>query len=343
MTWETRLAAEPWKYDMFAILRRIEAANPDKPRLGDSGSRREEYVELGQEPYLEFAASNIASYVPATQDRKARMLVRFLGLLGPMGPLPSSTTDEAMRWYRRREDAFSRFLDIFNGRFLQLFYRAFADARPAEQRARPRDDRFAAYVGASMGVGGKSWQGLDSMPDLEKLRFAGILGARNVSASRIEYLISGSFGVRAEVDQFVGMALELGADEITRIGGRDATLGRGAMLGSRVISVDHKFRLRIFVDGIDAYESFLPGGRWSRRLIDTLENAVGQEYEWEVELVIHKSLTRPARLGSYGRLGWTGWMRGPAPVAGTEFLSARFSPHALGNNARREATGRNLS
>ena len=329
MNWELGITTEPWRYDMFATLRRFEALNPDLPRLGDSASRRDEYLDLGQEPYLSFAASNIAKFTPKGPNRKARLLVRFLGMLGPMGPLPLTTTEEAFHWYARRDDAFCRFLDIFNNRFLQLFYRAFADARPAEQHARARDDRFAVYVGSAMGVGGDIWRDLDSMPDLEKLRFAGLLGARNISASRIEYLISGSFDVRAEVDQFIGMALELGPDEVSRLGEAGSTLGGGALLGSRVISVDHKFRLRIYADTLEVYERFLPGGIWSRRLLDTLANAVGQEYDWDVELVIDESLVKPAKLGSYGQLGWTGGMRKPARSEARRYVRARFSQNAL--------------
>ena len=52
-----------------------------------------------------------------------------------------------------RDDAFPRFLDLFNHRFLQLFFRAWADSRPIAQHDRPRDDRFIAYIGSMIGVG----------------------------------------------------------------------------------------------------------------------------------------------------------------------------------------------
>lgn len=329
MSWEQGITAEPWRYDMFATLRRSEALHPEKPRLGDSATLREEYIDLGQEPHLSFAAANIAKYVPATGDHRAKLVLRFLGMLGPMGPLPLATTDEARRWYTHHDDSFARFLDIFNDRFLQLFYRAFADARPAEQHARPSDDRFMDYVGSVIGIGARPWRNLDSMPDLEKLRFAGLLGARCISASRIEHVVSGTFGVKAEVEQFIGLALELGPDEVTRLGQANASLGAGGMLGSRVISVDHKFRLLLTVEDLPTYEAFLPGGRWCRRLVDTLVNVVGQEYEWDVELLLPARLARPTQLGSYGRLGWTGWMRKPEQEEARGYVRARFTPSAL--------------
>lgn len=321
------MAATPWSHDLMATLRRIEVLNPDLPRLGDSAVRRDEVVDLGQIPHLDFPASNVARYRPATQGAKAQLLQKFMGMLGPMGPLPLHTTEEALEWFARRDDAFCRFLDIFNGRFLQLFYRAFADARPGEQAARPRDDRFAVYVGAAAGVGGALWRGLDAMPDGQKLQFAGLMGARTISAARIEYLVSGVFRLDAEVDQFIGTTLPIGPDERTRLGRQHALLGAGALLGAQIISVDHKFRLRLFAPSLEAYERFLPGGAWCARLVDTIAYAVGQEYDWDVELVLAEAQVRPVQLGRYGRLGWTGWMR--RPDLGPGRVSARFSPAAL--------------
>jgi type VI secretion system protein ImpH len=44
---------EPWRFDFFAVMRRLERSYPDRPRIGDAASRREEYVVLGQDPYMD--------------------------------------------------------------------------------------------------------------------------------------------------------------------------------------------------------------------------------------------------------------------------------------------------
>ena len=324
--WRQVMAEQPWAHDFFWALNRHEAIAEDRPRIGDSAGRREEYLDLGQVPHLDFPASTVASYEPKTERDKARLRVKFLGLLGPMGPLPSAITEEALRWFTRHDDAFVRFLDIFNNRFLQLFFRAHSDARPASHRLRPAEDRFRDYVGAAMGIGSSGWRDLDSLPDLQKCGFAGLLGARTVSASRIEGLIAGIFGVPAEVEQFVGAWLPLAPDEQTRLGSAHASLGQGAMVGRGVLVVDTKFRLRLFPGTLARYERFLPNGAWFRRLVDAISNAVSQEYEWDVELVLPDHEPRPTQLGSYGRLGWTSWMRSPEfEPAGAE-LRTRFSP-----------------
>jgi len=100
-----RMAAEPWRFDFYDILRQLERANAGKPRIGDSATRRDEYIDLGQDPYLEFPASNIASV--AERQGRLKIIVKFLGLLGPQGALPLPTTDESIGWLLMRDERLS--------------------------------------------------------------------------------------------------------------------------------------------------------------------------------------------------------------------------------------------
>ena len=326
MTWRDGLANEPWAFDFFWVVGRFEALNQEKPRIGDTSTRRQEYLDLGQIPFMDFATSNIATFDPGSASAKPRIRVKFMGLLGPMGPLPLTTTEEAYRWYRDRDDSFVRFLDIFNNRFLQFFYRAHADARPAAHMRQPDSDRFRDYVGSAIGIGNSTWRDMDRLPDYQKLAYAGLLSARGASASRIEHLISGLFGIEAEVEEFIGTYLDVDPADQTRLGAANADLGRGAMAGSRVLTVDTRFRLSLHVGSLREYENFLPGGHWADRLVDALSNAVGFEYDWEVELVLPRECARPAQLGGFGRLGWTTWVPDADVEGGPEYVRTRFSP-----------------
>src|SRR5262249_19120117 len=151
-----------------------ERSYPERPRVGDSAARREDFVALGQDPYMDFPASNLSAFERAA-DGRFRVFVKFLGLLGPQGALPLATTEEAYLWNLMRDDAFPRFLDILNHRFLQLFFRAWSDARPVGQHDRPDADRFIAYIGAMIGIGSEPYRDLDSVADEAKLAFAGLM------------------------------------------------------------------------------------------------------------------------------------------------------------------------
>ncbi len=326
MSFADRLLAEPWAHDLLATLRRIERSFPDRPRIGDSASRREDSVTLGQNPFLDFPASTIGAADRDAAER-LRLFVRFLGLLGPQGALPLATTDEAYGWLLERDDALPRFLDVINHRFLQLFYRAWADARPIAQHEHPAADRFESYVGAAIGLGSPVFRDLDAVPDAGKIAFAGLLAPAARSGSRLRNALSGLLGVTAEVEEFVGTFLEFEPADRSRLGRANARLGQDLLLGKSVFSVEDRIRLRIYAADLPAYERLLPGGERCRMLADIVFFYLGDELDWDVELALPVAAVEPLRLGTSGRLGYTSWVASGADASGgSHRRDARFHP-----------------
>lgn len=306
-SYQARLEAEPWRFDFFAVLRRLERSFPERGRIADVAARRDEYVALGEPPFLDFPASTIAQADRDGQGR-LRLLVKFLGLLGPQGALPLTTTEESYHWSLVHDDAFPRFLDIFNHRFLQLFYRAWADSRPVAQHDRPDLDRFAAYVGSVIGLGSGPFHDRDSVPDAEKLAHAGLIGAQAKSASRLRSFLAGLFDAEVEIEQFCGTRLVFDPQDRTRIGRSHCALGGGALLGASVYSVEDKFRVCIVARDLAQFGRFLPNGDRCEPLADAVFFVLGEQFEWDVELALPVGEVEPIRLGRSGHLGWTSWM-----------------------------------
>ena len=324
--YQARLEAEPWRFDFYAVMRRLERSFPERPRIGDVAMRRDEYVALGEPAFLDFPASTIAEADRDGQGR-LRFLVKFLGLLGPQGALPLATTEESYHWQIARDDAFPRFLDIFNHRFLQLFYRAWADSRPIAQRDRPDLDRFAAYIGSMIGVGSKPYLARGNVPDAEKLAHAGLIGAQAKSASRLQRFLTGLFKAEVEIEQFVGMRLVFDPADRTRLGGAHCTLGGDALIGASVYSVEDKFRVKITAGDLAQFERFLPNGDRCAPLADAVFLHLGEQFEWDVELALPVGAVKPVRLGQSGHLGWTSWMAPNWTIEeGALRRDARFHP-----------------
>ena len=317
--------SEPWRFDFFAMMRRLERSFPDRPRIGDSASLREEYVSLGQDPFMDFPASNLTRVEPTASGR-VRVHAKFLGLLGPQGALPLATTEEAYAWLLMRDDAFPRFLDIFNHRFLQLFYRAWADARPIVQHDRPDADRFITYIGAMIGVGSPLYRDLDTVPDAAKLAFAGLMSPQAKSASRLRALIGGLFGVRAEVEQFVGARLVIEGNERSRLGMSNSSLGGDTVVGATVYSVHDKIRIRIYTRSLADYMRFLPTGDRCTPLADAVFFYIGDQLDWEAELALPAGEAAPIRLGTFGQIGWTTWLSPNWTAMDPYRCDARFHP-----------------
>ena len=89
------VSREPYRYDFYQTLRRVECLYPARPRWGTALRPVDEPLRLGQEPELAFAPSPLASLDPGANGAPPRLHVRLFGLLGPNGPLPIHLTEYA--------------------------------------------------------------------------------------------------------------------------------------------------------------------------------------------------------------------------------------------------------
>src|SRR6185436_5580856 len=106
-------------FDFFRAVRRMECAAPERPRGGAGSRAATDAVRVAQVPSLAFVPTTVAGFEPGFDGRPPRLLVNFLGLLGPNGPLPLHMT--AYVWDRLRnhhDRTLARFLDLFNHRMI---------------------------------------------------------------------------------------------------------------------------------------------------------------------------------------------------------------------------------
>ncbi len=124
-------------------------------------------------------------------------------------------------------------------------------------------------------------------------------------------MLTAFFTVPVAVECFVGAWLLLERGDHTRLGGGGAaaTLGGGALLGGRVWSRQDKFRLVFGPLTLPEYERLLPGGESFRTLVPIVRNHAGDVLAWDVRLVLARDEVPDTRLGQYGRLGWTTWLK----------------------------------
>ncbi len=316
------MAAAPHRYDFFQAMRLIEAYHADQPRLGTARRPQDEAVRLGQTDDLDFAPTPISAVKLADRSGRPRLEVRFFGLFGPNGPLPLHLTAYARdRRIHKGDETLGRFADMFHHRLLLLFYRAWAQARPTVSLDRPKEDRFADYVGSLLGVGGREWRGRDAAPDHARLAFAGTLARQVRNADGLAYVLSRYLGMRARVEQFVGRWMPLPAAELTRIGrpgasrrNSTAQLGSSAVLGRSVFDRQHHFRVHLGPLDPKAFDALLPVGTALPAVQALVRQYVGLEFGWDLQLTLKPGSAPAAQLGRQGRLGWTTWLRTPLRI-----------------------------
>lgn len=307
----TALQREPYRFDFYEAVRRLECAFADRPRLGRSTRASEDPVRLAQTPELGFAASTLASFEPGDPESPARLSVLFFGLFGPNGPLPLHLTDYARQRARALGDrAFSRFADTFHHRMLSLFYRAWADARPTVQFDRPAEDRFAVYVGSLFGMGSPALRERDQLSDLAKLHYAGPLAAQTRHAEGLEGIVADFFKIPTRIVQFVGQWIDIPEQGRLRLGESPETglLGQSTTVGGRVWDRQQKFRLVLGPLDLTQYRRLLPGSEALERLTALVRTYVGDELTWDVNLILERTEIPPLVLGGTAQLGWTSWL-----------------------------------
>lgn len=185
-------------WDWFALLRLVQCAYPDAPRLGYGVSVKDEPLRLGQPPFFHPPSTTVADFArhgpsehpdeqpvsspPLPPEAKSNasgpvawIYSHHLGLFGPHGPLPLHLTEFAHQQLRQRDAAFFAFCNVLTHRFLCLFFRAWAEGRKEMTLDRPHSlsPSLLAYARQDIaGHGEESWEffmgsllgcGLDSL------------------------------------------------------------------------------------------------------------------------------------------------------------------------------------
>lgn len=173
----------------------------------------------------------------------------------------------------------------------------------------------------------------------DTLRFyAGLFAQRHRSAIGLECLLEDYFGVPIKVVQFCGQWLLLEEEHQTQLGRNGSRhegagqaaggLGQGAVAGFRVWERQSKFRLRVGPLSYAQFRSFVPSGPAFKPLVHLVRLYVGQEFDFDVQLVLRGPEVPgcelpPAAAGGV-RLGWDAWVHN-APFQ-TDVADAVFTP-----------------
>lgn len=311
--WLKRLSAEPYRFDFYQTLRRIESSHPHLPRLGEALRPSDEPIRISQPADLTFAPAPLHGLqIPV--NGKPRLTQRIFGLLGPNGPLPLHMTELTRERAAHNADlGLQRFIDLLNHRFTLLFYRAWAQAQPTLSQDRPNDQQFTRRLGALSGIGSETLLNRDAAGDAPKLHFTGRLARQTRDADGLLNWVRSEFDAAVRIEQWCGHWMPLAREERSRIRavgrpGIGQQLGQGAVLGASVWDVQSKFRIVIGPVREARYHAFLPGGSDLAKLQAMVRQWVGLEYEWDVRLILARQDVPHLRIGRNGELGRSCWL-----------------------------------
>lgn len=306
-----RLQQAPYRFDFYQAMRRLECAYPNEPRLSKSRHAKRDKIRLGQDVTMAFQSSTIRSFQQGKGEIPPRLGVYFFGLFGPNGPLPLHLTEYVHnRQHNEHDNTQIGFLDQFHHRLLCLFYRVWANSQPTVSFDRPEEDQFGQYLGSIFGIGSEHLRNRDAMPDMAKLHFAGRLSCQTRHAEGLEAILQDFFRLPVKIEEFVGAWIDLPDNSLCRLGESTdiSCLGTTVILGDRIWQGQQKFRIVLGPIEFHDYRRMLPGGESLKRLIAVVKNYIGDELDWELNLILQEHDVPPLSLDGESRLGWTSWL-----------------------------------
>jgi type VI secretion system protein ImpH len=312
---ERLLEETPTAVGFFQAMRLLEILHPDREPVGGFGDPAREVVRIGVNPATSFPPSEIAGLELEPGDQP-RMTVNFMGLNGPQGVMPLVYSSLVAERARARDRGPAAFVDLFNHRMISLFYRAWGKMRITVASQRDGYDRFTSHLRDLIGLGTPGLQGRLGLPDEVLLFYSGLLAPKGRPVTALEQLIEDYFGVRAEVEQFVGAWYPVDEATQCRLGDEEdesTQLGIGAVAGDEIWDHQSRIRLRLGPMTRRQYDRFLPDGDAHGPLAEITRFFTSDEVDVEVQLVLARDEVPACSLGvdddSPPSLGWCTWLR----------------------------------
>lgn len=282
-----RLLEQPQRFEFFQAV-----------RLAQLAGRR---VRFRNRLQLAFPPSQIAGLV-AEDDGSWAIRPAFMGLLGGSGALPLHYSERIAEWERAHGDSGPRaFFDMLSQRSLAMFYQAWAKSRPECM-----GDAFRDMLAALAGVPSAA----EANVAREALAFyAAQWRSRAVPAAVMAGVLADYFGVAVDVEPLVAMRLALPPQDQAQLGVAHADLGKGVLLGARLLNCDMRARIRIHPRDAADCARFLAGRGAALQLAAMLRLACGAGMIWEVRLHQRAGDIGGCRLGADGAcLGVSAWL-----------------------------------
>jgi type VI secretion system protein ImpH len=296
-----------------------------------------EAARFRSNPDLGFPTAEISAVTEPEGDRKPRMTVSLIGLIGAAGALPRLYGELAAASLRQGAAGLLDFIDMLSQRMIGCFAHAGIKYRLARSTARtaltspPALEPIATTLLALSGHGLPGVvERLPSGPE-PLLHYSGLFAMRPRSAERLTALVSDWLGCRVEVLQFAGNWLSLPVDQRTALAINPASqglnrLGIDAVIGVRAWDTQASIVIRIGPLDRAGFGALLPGRIAHIRLVSIVQAFLGLEVAFAINPVLSRDAASPLTLSEVAqpRLGWNSWIATPGRPAASDATDAVF-------------------
>lgn len=325
----------PEKYEFFQSVRLLQKAIQEKNQFSLNSREKKKnentlsHLRFKTASSFSFPKSSIYSIVANDEESKTQkyffeITVNFIGLTGINGVLPDHYTKLIINQQRTHDYALQAFFDIFNHRCITLFYHSwekyhfpFIVSESASTQRKKKN--FTNFIESIYGNGSPYLRNRLHISEKALCYYAGLFSREVRSAVDLESILNDYTLLPIKIKELQPEYLYVQEQDQTRIGyqtrGQYNQLGKGALLGSKIISISNKFRVIVGPLSYDEFQKFLPPQRSLFEIFDLVKFYVGSQYSFDLQFILNKeevpfcelSLKTPVRLG------WDTWIGAEIP------------------------------
>ncbi|OEC34821.1 type VI secretion system protein ImpH [Pseudomonas cuatrocienegasensis] len=301
-----RLRNTPQAFELLQALLLLEREQPNAALLGQSSAPQGEAVRLRGPLSASFAASQVESLVQEP-GQPITLTTPVFGLGGPDGPLPYAYQEWLAQRARLKDHAPAEFLDIFQHRLLSLLYRVLGKHRLALGFRAPQDAPVQAQLLALCGLLPDALQQRLAVPDATVTARTALFAGGRRSLAGFAALVSQQFAVSTRYEAYCGSWRDIPAASRSRLqrNGRNLSLGRSAIAGTRVWDEHAGIRLILGPLSSARAEDFLPSGSAHGELASLAGFYFGPDLDCELRLLVRPGAPLTLDRRAPPRLRWS--------------------------------------
>lgn len=295
------------RQDFFEVLRRIERAQQDAPRLGSTNDNSRERLHIIQPADVAFASREVVDIEQHLSQ--VHITARHFGLFAPYGPLPIHITEHARtEMLAKRNRAFQQFVGILSQRFAVLHYRAWSQLQSMVGHDHTDDKNpFLQHLRQSIGV--DPHQTMSS--HIQRLReaYPGVYLPGRRSLQQLKNILATYFSVPIDITPRYAKWIDDGKKADSQ---KMGYLGK-MRIGRRFFDAQYGAHIEIGPLAAPDYELYQRGSQRLQALASICHDFMSRQLILDISLLIKTEPGMAARLGNQS-LSKDGWLK---PAVGT--------------------------
>lgn len=295
-----RFEEDAWRYQLFQVLRLLEASSPSAPRLGERGPARDECIRLRPSTSLAFPCAEtveVAEHAGPEGTTRTLVTANITGLYGVGSPLPRSYAHQIL--LQDDEQPQQRyFLDLLHHRLLSVWYRSWRQNRYEQSFRSDGSDPLSRALLDFIGVPASATADDLGTQPVRLLRYLGLLIGRTRPAYGLETLLAEELEIPLRIETAPLRWVLLPQAQWPRLTAQPAgVLGRDIVIGPRHLDRMTSLRLHIGPVGYQTLLALWPGGSLHRRLIGLSRFYLRQPLDLELHVQVPAHEMARTRLG----------------------------------------------